>query len=112
MKSYRIAGQSLEMYVEYKIHKSKYLDIYVFPYDLFTTSVESVGCFRINASLFKQKCSTNDSMAEWVGKNTWKRCFLIECYFSCRMIFAFQMDYLEEVKKKVVGKVFLQINFM
>lgn len=28
------------MYVDYKIHKSKYLDMYVFPYDLFTTSVE------------------------------------------------------------------------
>lgn len=73
MKSYRIAGQSLEMYVEYKILKNKYLDLYVFPYDLSTTSVGSVSCFRIKALLFNQKCFTIDSMVEWVGKITWKR---------------------------------------
>lgn len=80
------------MYVEHKIHKSKYLEIHVFQYDLSTASVGSIGCFRTKSSLLNQKCFTIDSMLEWVEKKNHlekTNCFLIECYFSCEMIQGF-----------------------
>lgn len=71
------------MYVEHKIHKSKYLEIHVFQYDLSTASVGSIGCFRTKSSLLNQKCFTIDSMLEWVEKKSLGK----DKLFSHRVLF-------------------------